>query len=170
MMELSNERIEKILHEETPKKEEATTILRSIYIRYMRLFEKYFTNIEALNDDEIAELKEYHEETRSLVKHYYMDIPQDICTKINEFDNKYSANLLGADWHNYLFSTYWDFLDKDNSPNRSEGALKAEFERQALAAFYDAMDYVFREGFGTNSQTVKDVVSGITGLLFKEQK
>ena len=43
MVELSNERISKILHEETAKKEELSTILRGIYTRYMHLFEKYFS-------------------------------------------------------------------------------------------------------------------------------
>ena len=96
MVELSKERIEQILHEETMKKEELDTILRSIYTRYMHLFENYFSDIDALNDDEIAKLRNYHEETRSLIKYYYMDIPQDICTGIKEFENKYSANLLWA--------------------------------------------------------------------------
>lgn len=166
MMELSNERIEKILHEETPKKEESTTILRSIYTRYMRLYEQYFSDMEALDDDRIAELKQYHDETGSLVKYYYMDIPQDICTKLNEFESKYSANLLGEGWHEYLSGSYKDFITTSRSADEGEEYLKAEFVKQALAAFYEAMDYVFRDGFGTNSQTVKDVVSGITGLLF----
>ena len=165
-MELSNERIEQILHEETPKKEESATILRGIYTRYIRLFEKYFADIDALNDDEISELRKYHEETGSLVKHYYMDIPQDICTKLNEFENMYSTNLLGADWREHLSSSYKKFKKKSDSDNRSDEYLKAEYAKRALKAFYDAMDYIFREGFGTKSQTVKDVVNGITGLLF----
>lgn len=40
MVGLSNERIEQILHEETAKKEELQTILRGIYTRYMRLYER----------------------------------------------------------------------------------------------------------------------------------
>ena len=59
MVELSKERIDQILHEETTKKEELDTILRSIYTRYMHLFEKYFADIDALNDDRIAELRKY---------------------------------------------------------------------------------------------------------------
>ena len=82
MVELNNERIEQILHEETTKKEELETILRSIYNRYMWLYEKYFADIDALNDEKIAELTNYHEETLSLVKYYYMDIPLDICVGI----------------------------------------------------------------------------------------
>lgn len=97
MVELSKERIEQILHEETMKKEELETILRGIYTRYMRLFEKYFADIDALNDDEIAELRKYHEETGSLVKYYYMDIPLDICIGLKEFENKYSVKLLGSE-------------------------------------------------------------------------
>ena len=166
MVELSNERIEQILHEETTKKEETETILRSIYTRYMRLYEKYFADIEALNDDEIAGLKNHHEETRSLIKYFYMDIPQDICTGIKEFENKYSANLLGSEWHEYLFGSYEEFREKSRIKDKSEEYIKAEFTKQALSDFYDAMDYIFREGFGTDSQTAKSFVSGITGLLF----
>ena len=54
MIKLSNERIEQILHEETVKKEELATILRSIYNRYMWLYEKYFADIDALNDEKIS--------------------------------------------------------------------------------------------------------------------
>ena len=165
MVELSNERIGKILHEETVKSEELTTILRSIYTRYMRLYEKYFADIDALNNAKIAELRKYHEETGSLVKYYYMDIPQDICEGIKEFENKYSANLLGPEWHDYLFRFYQDFRKESKAKD-----IKAEFSKQVLAAFYEEMDNIFREGFGTGSQTVKDVVSGITGLLFGKEK
>lgn len=166
MLELSNERIEQILHKETTKKEDLDTILRSIYTRYMRLYEKYFADIDALNDDEISELRAYHEETRSLVRYYYMDIPLDICMGLKEFENKYSSNLLGSEWHEYLFGGYEEFKKNDKSKNKNEEYLKAEFTNQILTAFYEAMDYVFREGFGTGSHTAKKVVSGITGLLF----
>ena len=170
MLELSNERIQQILHEETAKKEELNTILRGIYVRYMRLYEKYFADIDALNDDKVAELREYHEETRSLVRHYYMDIPMDICTELKEFENKYSDNLLGLGWHGYLFDRYEEF--KENSENRDkiEKCLKADFSRQALDTFYDAMNEIFRDGFGTGSQTARKVVDGITGLLFGKQE
>ena len=33
-----------------------------------------------------------------------------------------------------------------------------------MKTFYDIMDYIFREGFGTGSETVKKVVGGISGL------
>ncbi len=165
MVELSNERIEQILHEETAKTEELATILRGIYTRYVRLYEKYFADIDALNNDKIAEMRKYHEETGRLVRYYYMDIPQDICEGIKEFEKKYSANLLGPEWHEYLFRSYQDFRKKSEAKDK-----KAEFTKQTLASFYDAMDVIFREGFGTGSQTVKDVVSGITGLLFGKEK
>ena len=70
MIELNKERLEKILREETAQKEELQTILRSVYTRYMRLYEKYFADIDALNDEKIAGLRAYHEETVSLVKHF----------------------------------------------------------------------------------------------------
>ena len=131
----------------------------------MRLYEQYFSDMEALDDDRIAELKQYHDETGSLLRYYYMDIPQDTCEKINEFEEKYSSCLLGPDWHEYLFRIYQDFRKGSKAKD-----IKAEFSKQALEAFYDAMDNIFREGFGTGSQTVKDVVSGISGLLFGKEK
>jgi hypothetical protein len=70
----------------------------------MWLYEKYFADIDALNDEKIAELTNYHEETLSLVKYYYMDIPLDICVGIKAFEEEYSANLLGAEWHKYLLT------------------------------------------------------------------
>ena len=170
MIELSPERVEKILYEETVKDEKIQTILRSIYIRYMLLYEKYFEDIDALNDEKIAELRKYHEETRSLIKYYYMDIPQDICTALNEFENKYDDNLLGSEWHNVLFDSYKKFREKNTNTNKSEKSLKEEFTKQTLAAFYGAMDYVFREGFGTGSTAAQSIVSGITGLLFGKEK
>ena len=48
MVELSKERIAQILHEETVKKEDSDTILRSVYTRYMCLYEKYFADIDGL--------------------------------------------------------------------------------------------------------------------------
>ena len=169
MVELSKERIEQILHEETVKKEESETILRGIYARYMRVYEKYFADIDALNDDVIAELRKYHEETRSLVKYYYMDIPMDIGTWIREFENQYSSKLLGPNWHDFLFDRYEEFQEDDECEDKSEEALKDEFSRQTLAAFYDAMDYIFRDGFGTGSHTAKRVASGLKGLLFGKE-
>ncbi len=169
MVELSNERIGQILHEETVKKEETEAILRSVYTRYMRLYEKYFADIDALNDDAIAGMRSYHEETWSLIKYYYMDIPMDICSGLKEFENKYGSNLLGPEWHTYLFNGYEDFKKNSGIMNKSEEYLKAEFRKQILEAFYDAMDYVFREGFGTGSQTAKKLVSGIAGLLFGKE-
>ena len=60
MIELNNERMEQILHDETAKTEDLTTILRGIYTRYMILYERYFAGFDALNDDKIAEFPERH--------------------------------------------------------------------------------------------------------------
>ena len=169
MLELSNERIEQILNEETTKTVELATLLRSIYTRYMRLFEGYFADIDALDDAKIAQWRKYHEETCSLVKYYYMDIPHDVCEDIEEFNDKFSAKLLGPKWYDNLAQIYDAF--QDENWEMSDKRLKAEFKKQALASFYKEMDNIFREGFGTGSKTVGDVVSGIAGLLFgKEQK
>ena len=169
MLELSNERIEQILHEETTKTVELATLLRSIYTRYMRLFEGYFSDIDALNDARIAELRKYHEETCSLVKYYYMDIPQDVCVGIEEFSNKFSAKLLGPKWYDNLSDDYESF--KNENWDSNEKRQKEKFEKQALKSFYGEMDNVFRKGFGTGSKTVEDAVGGISEFLFgKEEK
>ena len=168
MIELSNERIEQILHEETLKKEETETILRSVYVRYMRLYEKYFADIDALDDETIAELKTYHEETRSLVKYYYMDIPQDICKDIRDFEKEYSDNLLGPKWHDCLFDYYEKFAEKSRGKDKNE--VKAAFKKEILEAFYETMDYIFREGFGTGSKTIERAADMIRGLFFGKDK
>lgn len=170
MLELNNERVECILEKETQKTEPAITILRAVYTRYMYLYERYFADIDALNNDRIAELKRYHEETRSLVKYYYMDIPQDICRALHEFEEKYSDLLLGPSWHHYLFKCYADFRDENRNNNISEKDIKAEFTKHAMKVFYESMDYVFRDGFGTGSKTVENAINGISDLLFGKKE
>jgi len=170
MIELSHERIAQILHEETVKKEATDTILRAVYTRYMRLYERYFADIDALNEERIAGMREEHQETESLVRYYYMDLPQDVCKCLAAFDSEYTAKLLGPEWHAYLSGIFKSFRDKYKGKDKSKAALKAAFAKQTLEAFYDAMDYVFRDGFGTGSKTVSDAVSGITSLLFGKQK
>ena len=165
MVELDNERMKQILHDETAETEDLVTILRGIYTRYMNLYERYFADIEALNDDRIAEFAKYHEETKSLIKYYYMDIPQDICAGISEFEEKVSGRLLRREWKMNLFDVYDEFREKNRVRNKSEDYYKAEFAKLALKEFYKAMENIFRDGFGTYSQTVKDVLGGITGLL-----
>lgn len=168
MIELDNKRIKQILHEETAEKEELTTILRGIYNRYVHLYENYFANIDKLNDKEIKKMREYHEETKSLVKYYYMDIPEDVCTGINKFEDNYSTKLLGPDWHDFLFDYYEEFKNKNKK--KSETDLKAEFRDKIMRAFYVTMEYIFRPGFDTESSTGKKLVNGISGLLFGDKK
>ena len=165
-MKLSVERIDQILHQETPKKEDIATILRGIYTRYMFLYEKYFADIDALNDDMIADLKKHHEETRSLVKYYYMDIPKDIREALEEFDNTYNTKLLGNDWHQNLFDSYSRFCAENECEDKSAKYLKKEFSEQILKAFYDTMDYILREGFGTGSKTDEQMGKGLSEFLF----
>jgi len=166
MVELSNERVDQILHEESQKTEELITILRGVYIRYMRLYERYFDDIDALNDDKIAEFNKYHEETKSLIKYYYMDIPLDICTALIEFDKQYSEKLLGSNWRRYLFDSLKKY--KSDREDKSKEGLKADFEEKILTAFYETMDYIFRDGFGTYSESTKKVEDGLVNLLFGE--
>jgi predicted transcriptional regulator len=170
MTELSTERIGKILHEETASKEELATILRGVYTRYMHLYERYFADIDALKDDKIAELRNYHEETRSFVKYYYLDIPLDTCTELEEFDKEYTEELLGPEWNKYLLDRYKEYKRDNKSKNKSEETFKAEFAKHTLSNFYDVMDYVFRDSFSTNSETAKDMESGLIGMLFGDHK
>ena len=166
MIELSQERVDTILNEETLRTEELATILRAVYTRYMRVFEKYFADTDALNDEVIAELNQYQEETRSLVKYYYMDIPQEVCDGLRKFDDKYGDKLLGPDWKKTLSDTYKYFRGKNWS--KSEEWVKAEFRKQAMDGFYKAMSSVFRQGFGSDSKVVERVVDGIKGLFFAD--
>jgi hypothetical protein len=164
MIELSIERVETILEKETPKTPEQATLLRAIYTRYMRLYEKYFADIDALNDEVIVELNQYHEETRSLVRYYYMDIPQDVCEGLDKFDDKYGSKLLGPDWHQSLLDLYKYFRDK--KWNKSEERARAEFRKEALDAFYETMGSIFRPGFGSDSKAAERIVDGIKGMFF----
>lgn len=166
MIELSKERVSQILHEETFKTEELSTILRGIYNRYLRLYEEYFSDIHALNEEKIAKFKEYHAETEALIKYYYMDIPLDVCAGISEFENKFSEKLLGPGWHDYLFGCYEEFKKSQWYESKSEETFKAEFRKKIMAAFYDSMNYIFRVGFRTGSRTSEKLIEGITGLLF----
>ena len=169
MVELSGERVDKILHKETMKKEDSETILRGLYTRYMCLYEKYFADIDALNDERIAALRTYHEETRSLFRYYYLDIPLDICTGIRVFEDKYTSRLLGPGWRGYLFGSFEDFKRRHSGEDQEEEELKAAFSKETLGIFYDAMDYIFREGFGTESSAFKDIAGTITSLLFGKE-
>lgn len=169
MVELSSERIEQIVLKETAKKQEADIILRSVYTRYMCLFEKYFEDIDALNDDKVAELRSYHEETKSLVRYYYMDIAQDVCKLLREFDDTYIINMLGSGWHKYIFDIYKYYKEEKKSSIKAEEDIKAAFVKETLEEFYDTMDYIFRDGFGTGSEATNGLLSGIKNLLFGEE-
>ena len=169
MIELKADRIDQILHAETGKKEELNTILRGLYTRYMTLYEKYFADIEALNDEEIASLKSYHEETRSLLRYYFLDVPQDICRCLIHFDEEYTDKLLGPEWHKYLFDNYKEFKEDYTGKNKSKQNLKAEFAKQTLEDFYNTMDYIFREAFGTGSKVEDGFLDGVKKLFFAEE-
>ena len=170
MIELNFERIDQIMHKETPKTDDLRLILRGVYLRYMRLYEKYYADIDALNDDKIAELKAYHKETRSLIRYYYLDIPMDVLHQLIYFDVESVSKLFGADWHKHLLDSYKDFKAENEDNRKSEEGLKAEFAEKSLAAFYEAMDDIFREAFGTESKTAEKAASGIASWLFGEKE
>ena len=134
------------------------------------MYEKYFSDIDALNNDTISELRKYNEETKSLVRYYYLDIPQDIFDGIKEIESRSVANLLGPKWRKYLSDNFAAFKEEHDDEYRSEKSMKAAFAEQALKDFYDTMNFVFREGFGTDSQSAKDFSNGLSGLLFGKGK
>ena len=170
MIELSKERMEQLLNEEATKKEDVKTILRCLYTRYMLLYEKYFADIDSLNIAKVTELRNYHEETKSLFKYYYLDIPEESCEGISEFDKRYTDKLLGPQWYEFLSENYKDYKDSSTDYDATEEELKAGFSKKTLENFYDAMDYIFRDGFGTSSKTAANAVSSIAGLLFGKEK
>lgn len=166
MVELSNERIEQIIKDETKKTEALPMILRAIYNRYMNLYEHYIAEVDTLTDDKVAAYKKQHEETRSLIKYYYMDIPQDVCHELNQFDENCDSVLLGRDWKKHVYDAYDEFKSKSKAWNKEEDYYIAEFKKYALKEFYAAMEEIFRDGFGTGSETSKNFFEGISGLLF----
>jgi hypothetical protein len=166
MIELSKERINQILTEETVKTVELATLLRSIYSRYRHVFEEYAEDIEELNDEKVAELKKYHDETNTLVKYYYMDIPMDVCKYLEEFDNK-TAALFGPEWRKFLYEGYDEFLENCDVDDEGDNAhMKALYRKEFLKSFYEDMDEVFRQGFGTESKTAQRMNSGLSELLY----
>ena len=165
MIELSKERIDEILHKETLKTEDQKTLLRAIYGRYMHLYEDYFSDTDKLNEKKITQLQKYHEETKSLLKYYYMDIPYDVCTALIEFDKQYTDKLLGKDREDFLSGYFNQFKNESRNKNRSEEELKADFAKEKLKNFYEAMDSVFRESFGTDSVTVDKTVNWFKNLF-----
>ena len=132
----------------------------------MQLYEKYFADPDALNDEDIRGMKEYHEETRSLMKYYYMDIDLDICESLKEFDKNYTDKLLGSEWRKFLDHHYEEFKKDHEYDDKSEETLRAEFRDKMLDDFYDVMDYTVRDGFKTGSKTAEEMGSGLAGLLF----
>jgi len=168
MIELSKERIDQIVYDETPKTDVLPTILRSIYNRYMHLYENYFTDIDALDDKKIAELKEYHKETKELIKYFYLDIPMDTNLDLDKFDKDYTDKLLGSGWHDYLFENYDDFRDLYVNKDKTDKELRAYFADKALEYFYDDMDSIFRDDFGTGSKTAETIFEGLKSLFTKD--
>ena len=118
MIELSTERVEEILQKETQKTVDLPVILRAVYTRYMNLYERYFTDVDNLNDDKIAELRKYHEETISLVRYYYMDI-SDIERFALEMNRDHSVVFEIASKYYILDS----FVDHDDYSISSQGFL-----------------------------------------------
>ena len=168
MVELSNERIDKIMHEETLKTEDLKTLLRAIYTRYMHLFERYFADIDKLNDKKIAEFRKYHEETKSLMKYYYVDIPHDVFLYLSDYDERYVDKLLGTGWKDYLTENFNKFKKNKTKDSDDEKSIKAKFADHCLDDFYESMDDAFRDSFGSHSKTAEGFRGFITTMIFGE--
>ena len=61
---------------------------------------------------------------------------------------------------------YEEFKENSDEWDMPEDYYKAAFKKYALKEFYSVMENIFRDGFGTASQTAKDIFSGIKSLIF----
>ena len=127
---------------------------------------------ERMTEEEAAKAKA--EEERAAMQARLEELERD------KVINEYTAQFLGIGYDKDLAKETAEalqkgdmntvFLNQTKFATAREKALKAEFKKQALRAFYDAMGYIFRDGFGTDSQTARNVLSGITDLfLGKDQ-
>ena len=170
MIELSYDQVDQIMHKDTPRSEDLPLILRSIYLRYLHLFETYFADIDALDDDKIIELKKYHEETRSLIKIFYLDIPMDVFYALGSVDEDDVSKMLSTELKQYVFDSFRNFMLENRDESKSKERFKLEFAQKNLTDFYSSMDTVFRGAFGTTSKTTENAVGWIGKLLFGEDK
>ncbi len=166
MIQISNERAEQIIQEETKKTQPLPQLLRAIYTRYMNLYEDYIANIYDLTSEKIAAYKKQNDETIALVRYYYMDIPQDVCAGILVFEEKVGEKLLGPEWKTNLYDAYDEFKDNCNEWDMTEDYYKGAFKKYALKEFYEVMENIFRDGFGSESESSKNIFSGIKSLIF----
>lgn len=166
MIQLSNERAEQIIQEETKKTQPLPQLLRAIYTRYMNLYEDYIANMFDLTSEKVAEYKKQNDETICLVRYYFMDIPQDVCEGIFDFEEKVGDKLLGPEWKTNLYDAYEEFKDKSDEWDMTEDYYKGAFKKYALKEFYEVMENIFRDGFSTHSERAKNIFSGIKSLIF----
>ena len=170
MVKLDNERVEQILQNETMKTQPLPTILRGIYTRYINLYEDYIAEIDKLTDDKIDAYKRQNAETQSLIKYYYMDIPQDVCYELNKFEENVADELLGREWKRGIYDAFEEFKENNDAWNKSDDYYMAEFKKALRKELYKAMENIFRDGFGTHSETAKNIFTGISNLLFGSSK
>ena len=170
MVKLDNERVEQILEKETLKTIPLPMLLRCIYNRYLDLYEDYIAEADKLTDEKIDAFKRRNEETQSLIKYYYMDIPEDICYDLNKFEEKIADELLGREWKRVFYDAFDEFKENHDDWNKSDDWYMAEFKKATRKELYKTLDDIFRDGFGTNSETGKNIFSGISNLLFGSSK
>ena len=48
----------------------------------------------------------------------------------------------------------------------TEDYYKGAFKKYALKEFYEVMENIFRDGFGSESEKAKNIFSGIKSLIF----
>ena len=83
-----------------------------------------------------------------------------------DYDEEYTKKLIGPDWKKYIADSFKEFKAENRDKFKSEELMKAEFQEQNLNAFYVSMDEIFRDGFGTGSETAKKATNWFAGLLF----
>ena len=68
----------------------------------------------------------------------------------------------------YISDSFEEFKTENKGKIKPE-EMKAEFQDQNLNAFYLSMDEIFRDDFGTGSETAKKATSWFSGLLFGKE-
>ena len=99
-----------------------------------------------------------------------MDIPEETGTYLQVFDKEYTVKLLGPDWKKYVSESFQEFISEHKKEAKNEDHLKEMYREEILGAFYDAMNHVFRDGFGTANKTLEKVSKGLLSILFGDDK
>ena len=167
MVELSPERIEEILHKETVKEEDPKTVMRAVYNRYRCVFEQYIDQIFEMNQSKIDEFNKYHQETNSLIKYYFVDIPMDTCAALAKFEHDVMDYMLGPDWQRVILNGFEEFKRKNKNKYRlaNEETWRKKFKEELLSMFYVSMESAFRVSFESGSKAAEGLMDGLSAIF-----